>query len=195
MAKIDRTELFKQFPVLNDIQAEKEIVWINPDKTDFAKAVKEMELSMADIEDAEARLLRFAPFIMKCFPETKERDGIIESVLTPITQMQKLLNEKYESGLSGKLLLKQDSHLAIAGSIKARGGIYEVLKHTEDLALEAGILSLEDDYGKLAQEKYRAFFRDYTIQVGSTGNLGMSIGIMSAAIGYEVIVHMSADAK
>ncbi len=57
---------------------------------------------------------------MKCFPETKEKNGIIESVLTPVPKMKDLLNEKYDSNLEGNLLLKQDSHLAIAGSIKAR---------------------------------------------------------------------------
>ena len=132
---------------------------------------------------------------MKCFPETKAGNGIIESVLTPIPEMQIKINEKYNSDLKGKLLLKQDSHLAIAGSVKARGGIYEVLKHTEDLALENGILKPGDSYEELARPEAREFFKEYTIQVGSTGNLGMSIGIMSAAVGYEVIVHMSADAK
>lgn len=188
-------QLFERYPLLRDIRQEKEVIWINPDLTDFETACEEAELTMKDIEDAESRLQRFAPFIMKCFPETKDRNGIIESALTPIPGMQALINEKYGSGLRGRLLLKQDSHLAIAGSVKARGGIYEVLKHTEDLALEHGILTLEDDYAKLTDEENRAFFGKYTIQVGSTGNLGMSIGIMSAAIGYKVIVHMSADAK
>lgn len=105
---------------------------------------------MKDIEDAEARLLRFAPFIMKCFPETEAQGGIIESALTEIPDMRARLNEKYGSHLQGRLFLKQDSHLAVAGSVKARGGIYEVLKHTEELALSAGILKENDDYAKLA---------------------------------------------
>ena len=193
--KINLQELEVKFPIVRDLVQEKEVAWINPDKTSMEEARKAMELSMKDVDDAEARLERFAPFIMKCFPETKARNGIIESVLTPIPQMQKKINEKYYSDLKGKLLLKQDSHLAIAGSVKARGGIYEVLKHTEDLALEKGILKPGDSYEKLADPEAREFFRGYTIQVGSTGNLGMSIGIMSAAVGYEVIVHMSADAK
>ena len=124
-----------------------------------------------------------------------DRGGLIESDLRDIPAMRERINRRYGSGLEGRLLLKMDSHLAIAGSVKARGGIYEVLKHTEELVLSQGLLTLEDDYSCLADQKFREFFEQYTIQVGSTGNLGMSIGIMSAAIGYRVIVHMSADAK
>ena len=189
------TELEKKTPILKEICAEEEVFWMNPDKTTCGEAMEQIALGMEDVDDAQRRLQRFAPFIMQCFPKTKERDGIIESVLTPIPKMKELLNGKYHSHLQGTLLLKQDSHLAIAGSIKARGGIYEVLKHTEELALEHGLLCLEDDYAKLANEKCRDFFKNYTIQVGSTGNLGLSIGIMSAVVGYQVIVHMSADAK
>lgn len=193
MAEI--TQAVMGTPILRDVAMEKELVWLNPDKMDFNTGAERQELTMADIDDAEARLKRFAPFIMQRFPETKERGGLIESALKPIPGMQKLLNDTYHASLEGRLLLKQDSHLAIAGSIKARGGIYEVLKHTEELAFEHRLISPEESYAWLASEESRRFFSRYTIQVGSTGNLGMSIGIMSAAIGYNAIVHMSADAK
>lgn len=170
-----------------------ELVWLNPKKGTHTG--QEPAVSSADIDDAEARLLRFAPFIERCFPETKVTHGIIESPLTPIPHMQKAMEHDLGFPLGGTLLLKQDNALAIAGSVKARGGIYEVLKHTEKLALAQGFLTETDDYAKLASEECRSFFREYTIQVGSTGNLGLSIGIVSAAIGYQVIIHMSADAK
>lgn len=183
-------------PLVSTLAAAEEAVWVNPERVPFAQAKGSLPLTMSDVDDAEARLARFAPFIMQCFPETKTARGIIESALTEVPRLRDRLNQRCGSDITGRLLLKQDSHLAIAGSVKARGGIYEVLKHTEDLALKNGILTgREDDYTKLASPQAREVFRRYTIQVGSTGNLGLSIGIMSAAVGYQVIVHMSADAK
>ncbi|HAX34977.1 MAG TPA: D-serine ammonia-lyase, partial [Tyzzerella sp.] len=188
-------EKCKNADLLKEVAKGKEVVWINENLEKTEDAMAKINITMADIDDAEARLARFAPFLMKKFPETIPTNGLIESPLTYIPNMQKKLEEHYDTKIPGKMFLKQDSHLAIAGSIKARGGIYEILKHTEELALEHGILSLEDNYEKLASEECREFFKKYTIQVGSTGNLGLSIGIMSAAVGYQVIVHMSADAK
>lgn len=188
-------EMRKEMPVIDQIANAEELVWINPEQKSYEEAMQGMELTMADIDDAEERLFRFAPFIKACFPETRGQNGLIESRLTELPNMKSCLNQKYQAGLEGALLLKQDSHLAIAGSVKARGGIYEVLKHTEELALEHGLLQEGESYKLLASATCRNFFGQYTIQVGSTGNLGMSIGIMSAAVGYKVIVHMSADAK
>ncbi len=55
-----------------------------------------------------------------------------------------------------------------------------MLTHAEKLALEAGLLTTADDYRKLLTPEFKQFFSQYSIAVGSTGNLGMSIGIMSA---------------
>lgn len=176
-------------PVIEALRQAFEVFWLNPKLTPYAEADFGHPLTAAMVADAEARLQRFAPLIRARFPETEERGGLIESPLTETPAMQEAL----ASVLPGRLFLKRDSDLAIAGSVKARGGIYEVLKHTEDLALDAGLITLDSDYGILLQ--HRDFFRHYKMQVGSTGNLGMSIGIMSAAIGYEAIVHMSADAR
>ena len=180
--------------VLNSVKAKEETVWINENKTDYSKFYYP-SLSMEDVIDAEKRLERFAPFIKAVFPETQEDNGIIESELTLIDNMKNYINQKYNADIKGTLYLKQDNALKIAGSVKARGGIYEVLKHTEELALENNLLNTNQSYARLKDEECKKFFNRYTIQVGSTGNLGMSIGIISAAIGYNVIVHMSSDAQ
>lgn len=182
-------------PVVKKLSEGAELGWVNPKRSSWEEAKGEITVSVKDIDEAEDRLKRFAPFIRNCFPETEDLCGIIESPLTPIPEMKHFLSDTYGERIEGNLLLKQDSHLAVAGSVKARGGIYEVLKHTEELALREGLITVDDDYEKLASEECRNFFSQYTVQVGSTGNLGLSIGIASAAVGYHAIVHMSADAK
>lgn len=185
----------QKHPILHDVQAGREVVWINPKKRDAASGIAAAPVGIDDVLDAEARLARFAPLIAEAFPETKARDGLIESELMELSAMRERLGAD-SAGITGRLMLKMDSHLAIAGSVKARGGIYEVLKVTEQLALASGILTdTEDDYKKLLLDEARTFYGGKKMQVGSTGNLGMSIGIMSAALGYQAIVHMSADAK
>lgn len=191
----DINNLIQIAPVVADISQHREVAWENPKYAPYQQVRSTLPLTSADIDDAENRLLRFAPFIMACYPETRPQGGLIESPLTEIPAMADALNSKWQAGFAGRLMLKQDSHLAIAGSVKARGGIYEVLKHSEELALENGLIKTDDCYDRFATPEFRSFFNRYAIHVGSTGNLGLSIGIMSAAIGYRVTVHMSADAK
>lgn len=183
---------FPQLQALIDLQ---ETTWFNPATTSLEQGLPYVGLTQADVEDAHARLSRFAPYLAKAFPETAASGGIIESELVAIPAMQKRLEKVYGQRISGELLLKKDSHLPVSGSIKARGGIYEVLAHAEKLALEAGLLSTDDDYSVLLSPEFKQFFSQYSIAVGSTGNLGLSIGIMSARIGFKVTVHMSADAR
>lgn len=181
--------------LLDDLRALKEICWLNPGKVSFDEAMRACPLTMDDVLDASARLDRFAAYFRVAFPETLPLGGIVESPLKEIPQMQKALEEDQACVIPGRLLLKMDSHLPVSGSIKARGGVYEVLKTAEEIALSQGMLHLEDDYSILDTSPLRELFSKYSIAVGSTGNLGLSIGIMSAKLGFRVTVHMSADAR
>ena len=180
---------------VRELQLRHESAWMNPNVGSAETALAALPLTRTDVDDAEARLERFAPFIKKVFPETAADRGLIESPLTEIENMRAWLNENEGAQLAGKLFLKRDSDLPVAGSVKARGGCYAVLKHTEDLALANRLVEMRDDYSVFATRAFRSFFSQYELHVGSTGNLGLSIGIMGAALGYRVTVHMSADAR
>lgn len=195
MNHIDINKLKSNFPLVNDLVDLKEVVWFNPKVTTTDQGLPYVGLTQDDVIDAQARLQRFAPYLAKAFPETAVTKGIIESEVVDIPKIKVALEKRYNTSISGQLRLKKDSHLPISGSIKARGGIYEVLTHAEKLAINAGLLSTDDNYEKLFSDKFREFFSQYSIAVGSTGNLGMSIGIMSAKLGFSVSVHMSADAR
>ncbi len=185
---MQKSEFLTRYPALSDLANAKETLWINPQPGNA-----DCVLTMADVRNAELRLARFAPYIAARFPETQTAGGLIESPLTETPALRDALNAKGANIAS--LYIKRDSDLPIAGSVKARGGIYEILLHTEQLANEHGLLSPSDSTEKLLDPVCRKLFSRYKIQVGSTGNLGLSIGIMSAAIGYHVTVHMSADAR
>ncbi|AJY76820.1 D-serine ammonia-lyase [Paenibacillus beijingensis] len=184
-----------EFPLLQELISTREVLWLNSRYEAFESGNKQMSINESDIRDAEERLRRFARYIRKAFPETERSEGIIESRVVPIPSMKQALEAMADQTMDGRFLLKCDSHLPISGSIKARGGIYEVLKHAEDLLLQHRLLTVNDDYSVLARDYFRNFFARYSISVGSTGNLGLSIGIISAKLGFQVTVHMSSDAK
>ena len=180
----------QQDAVLNQLRSATPVFWQNTKMASFKDAAADVGLTQADVDAAMARLQRFAPYIQKVFPETKASNGIIESEFYRTERLRKVLGIE-----KGALYIKADNELPISGSIKARGGIYEVLQYAEKLALDHGLLSIDDDYSKLNSEPFRDFFSKYSVAVGSTGNLGLSIGIMSAKLGFKAQVHMSSDAK
>ncbi len=180
----------KDTQLLTNLKNLQEVVWMNPDYDQSKKDIP--SISFDDIKDAETRLKRFSSFFKTVFPDTVKTDGIIESELIPVPNFSALY---YQQNSKGHIYIKGDHALPVAGSIKARGGIYEVIKHAEALASKTGLLSYEDDYATLASPAFKDFFGKYAITVGSTGNLGLSIGIISAQLGFHVTVHMSSDAK
>lgn len=191
----DASEWAVEFPLVQSLMDLEECAWFNPSVAPTDEALGDIGLTMADVDDAAARLMRFAPYIAQVFPETRRSAGIIESPLVCVPGMQSSVKEVTGAPIPGRLWAKLDSELPISGSIKARGGIYEVLQHAESIALTHGLITEESDYRALDSDDARAVFGRYRLAVGSTGNLGLSIGVMAAKLGFKASVHMSADAR
>lgn len=168
--------------------------WTNPERNGYGGPGDTWEgraIGRRDIFNAADRFLRFTNVLSGLFPELGESDGIIESKLTQVPQLQKTLGLPLSQG---KLWIKGDHSLPIAGSIKARGGIHEVLQFAEEVALKHGLITPTVPDNILSPAS-RELLGKYRVAVGSTGNLGLSIGVIASALGFQTTVHMSADAK
>jgi D-serine dehydratase len=164
--------------------------WRNPARD--AAATGSTPVNPQGMLAAQARFARFAPLLASLFPELAASQGRIESALVPVPALQQALGL---APTQGRLWVKADHSLPVAGSIKARGGFHEVLEHAERLALQHGLITRESDYRLLAGPPARTLFAQHQVAVGSTGNLGLAIGVMAAALGFRAVVHMSTDAK
>ena len=152
------------------------VLWDNPRRIPWSEAREDIPLTDDDVYAARERFLRHRPALSRLF----ETDALIESPLRPV---------HHELGPATGI--KLDSELPIAGSIKARGGIHEVLCHAEAILRRHSLL----DEIELDHPQAQRIFADYAVAVGSTGNLGLSIGLMARALGFSATVHMSADAR
>lgn len=187
---IDVDALSKKYPAIKQMQAYEPIFWKNLNY----KKEAELPVGVEHIFDAEARFQRFAPYFEVAFPETLPTHGILESPLLKMDKMKAVLNAEAQNQVKGDLYLKADNYLPISGSIKSRGGIYEVLKFAEKVAMKHGEIVYGDNYAKLNEPRFKDLFGQYGIIVGSTGNLGLSIGIVACKLGFRTSVHMSSDA-
>ena len=161
--------------LLGALESQQEMSWVctpehAPDALDPAV--------IASVEEATARLDRLAPWIAQTFPATAQEPhpGRIESALEPTPDTQTYVTELMGFPLPGELWVKRDDSLPISGSIKARGGIHEVLR-------------LAEEYPEPEQRA------ELTLSVASTGNLGLAVGTIGPRLGFPTVVHMSTEAK
>lgn len=100
MKNADMTNLLAQFPLLEELIALKETTWFNPSTTSLAEGLPYVGLTTEDVQDAHARLDRFAPYLAEAFPETAATGGIIESELVAIPAMKARLEKPFINRLA-----------------------------------------------------------------------------------------------
>lgn len=186
-------------PLVARLAREEPVAWWNDAAADTIRGLAASGVDPSIVADAAARLERFRPWIAETFPETAAAGGLIESPLQTAPAWG-----ADRAPAAGRVLLKRDDILPVSGSVKARGGVHEVLQYSEALAVEHGLLAQPavspaageaQDYSVFTTAPLRKLMGGHRVVVGSTGNLGMSIGIISSALGLQATVHMSTHAQ
>lgn len=154
-------------------------IWRNPARAPISEAAGSLPFDPDDLRLAGERLRRLTPTIAALFPD----DCPTGRIVSPLRRL--------DAGDGAPIFAKCDNELPVAGSIKARGGFYEVFLHAERVASTGGL----HDPDALLSDGARELFARRTITVASTGNLGLSIGLAGRALGFRVVVYMSRDAR
>jgi D-serine dehydratase len=169
------------YPIVAQLRDRLPAVWLRPRS---AAATNQTPLTPGEIRAAEQRLDRFRPVLAALFPAARW-DGRIRSALLEYPRQADL----------PEILVKADHDLPMTGSVKARGGVYELLCRIEAVALMEGLVKPGESLAPLLTPAAKTLFSKHRIVVASTGNLGFSIGLVARAFDLEAEVHMSHDAK
>lgn len=165
--------------------------WENTNHRDFFD-IESLPFGLNDMHQVGDDFERFSTYTMKSFPELISSGGLIESELLSNGQVAKRLKEK---GLNlYNLLIKEDFNLPIAKTMKTRAGLYYVLKLSDELAKQEGILKDDSDYyAKLLD--YKDFFNQYELVVITSNEMARSIVRVGCSMGYRVRVLMSTKSQ
>lgn len=175
--------------LLQALQDRTPTLWCNPHyKLRSAVVLPEEAGSPAQAHD---RLVRHAKVLGNLFSELSRSHGQVSSPLLSVPRLREVLLPEGDD--AGSWFVKADHDLPVAGSVKARGGFHEVLCLAERLLQENR--KPGSSLPALDSAQAHDIFSRYTVAVGSTGNLGLSIGQIAKALGFHAVVHMSADAK
>lgn len=173
-------------PIVARLRDRLPALWLRPRA---APRTDQTPVTPGEIREVEQRLSRFRPVLAALFTTTNRPaaswDGRIRSALLEYPSQKDL----------PALLVKADHDLPMTGSVKARGGVYELLCRVEAVALIEGLVKPGEALAPLLTPAAKTLFSRHRIVVASTGNLGFSIGLVARAFGLEAEVHMSHDAK
>ncbi len=68
MVDIHLATLVERDPLIADLVALREVTWFNPESTSLEEGLPYVGLTHADVQAAEQRLVRFAPYLCQVFP-------------------------------------------------------------------------------------------------------------------------------
>ena len=152
--------------VLRDLKNAKPLFWLNPNRNrssaSLMKHLNSLPLQPHDLERAEQLWENLRPVFTQLFGASAPHGRII----SPLVEASAALGVRLGLSQGTRLFIKQDNHLAVCGSVKARGGLFETFAFADRIA-RSNHTSLIDTMRQNSASGFK--LSDYEVVVGSTG--------------------------